>query len=200
MLNPAEDTMGRTNYIFVDFENVQETELDRIANKPVKVALILGQRHKSLPLKLVKSIHQFPEQVRLVETTLNGKNALDFVLAYEAGVESQRDPNGYFHVISRDTGFDAMIAHLKGKHVLAARHAAFADIPILMNAGERVQRFVSHFRANQAHPKRRDRLESQIQAIFGKALSPEEIADTIQGLIREKFIVCSENAEIAYKI
>ncbi len=27
----------RVNYIFVDFENVPETELDRIAQKPVKV-------------------------------------------------------------------------------------------------------------------------------------------------------------------
>ena len=45
-----------TNYIFVDFENVQKTDLDRIANKPIEVTLILEERHKSLPVKLVKLI------------------------------------------------------------------------------------------------------------------------------------------------
>jgi hypothetical protein len=48
--------MNRTNYIFIDFENVQEIDLERIANKPVQVTLILGERHKSLPLKLVRLI------------------------------------------------------------------------------------------------------------------------------------------------
>ena len=46
--------MTRTNYIFIDFENVQETDLDRIANKPVKVMLVLGELQKNLPVKLVK--------------------------------------------------------------------------------------------------------------------------------------------------
>jgi hypothetical protein len=41
----------RTNYIFVDFENVQDYDLDRIAHKPIKVTLVLGRRHKSLPLQ-----------------------------------------------------------------------------------------------------------------------------------------------------
>ena len=147
--------MGRTNYIFVDFENVQETDLNRIANKPVKVRLILGERHKSLPVTLVKLIQKFSEQVRLVETGLNGKNALDFVLAYEIGVESEQDPKGYFHVLSRDKGFDALIRHLKLKEILAARHTAFSEIPVLMNADERVKMLTSHFKANQSsRPKK----------------------------------------------
>ena len=31
--------MTRTNHIFIDFENVQEIDLERIANKPVRVTL-----------------------------------------------------------------------------------------------------------------------------------------------------------------
>lgn len=107
--------MNRTNYIFIDFENVQETDLDRIANKPVKVTLVLGERQKSLPVKLVKLIQKYSTQVALAETVLNGKNALDFVLACEIGIASEKDPNGYFHILSRDIGFDALIKHLKGK-------------------------------------------------------------------------------------
>ena len=193
--------MSRTNYIFVDFENVQETDLDRIANRLVKVRLVLGERHKSLPMKLVKLIQKFPEQVQLIETGLNGKNALDFVLACEIGVESVKDPTGYFHVLSRDKGFDALIRHLKNKGVLAARHAAFSEIPVLMNLAERVNLLASHFKANQAsRPKKRKTLESQIQADFGKTLSPAEVEDTIRGLVAEKIITLSETGAVAYKI
>ncbi|HWN97159.1 MAG TPA: PIN domain-containing protein [Methylomirabilota bacterium] len=193
--------MNRINYVFIDFENIQETELDRIANKPVKVALILGERHKLLPLSLVKLIQKYAAQVRLVETNLNGKNALDFVLACEIGAEAERDRSGYFHVLSRDKGFDAMIRHLKSKDVLAARHTAFSEIPVLMNAAERIKSLASRFKGNGTNrPLKRNTLESQIQAVFGKTLSPGEIEDTVQGLITEKIIVLSPKGEVAYKI
>lgn len=193
--------MSRINYILVDFENVQETDLDRIANKPVKVTLLLGEQHKSLPVKLVKLIQKYPAQVRLVETGLNGKNALDFVLAYEIGVESEKDSKGYFHVLSRDKGFDALIRHLKDKGVLAARHTAFSEIPVLMNLAERVKLLASYFKANQANrPKKRKTLESQIQMVFGKTLSPGEVGDTVRGLFTENIITLSEKDEVAYKI
>ncbi|RYD60377.1 MAG: hypothetical protein EOP84_37055, partial [Verrucomicrobiaceae bacterium] len=79
--------MARTNYIFIDYENVPHTVLDRIEGKPVKVVLVLGQQQKVLPLPIVKVIQKCSQQVRLVETELNGKNALDFVLACEVGAE-----------------------------------------------------------------------------------------------------------------
>ena len=193
--------MSRTNYIFVDFENVQETDLGRIANKPVKVTLVLGERHKSLPLPLVKLIHKFPEQVRLIETQLNGKNALDFVLACEVGIESEKDPTGYFHVLSRDKGFDALIDHLRGKDILAARHIAFSEIPVLMNVVERVRLLMSHYQMSQTNrPKKQKKLESQIHAFFGKILSPKEIEETIRGLVVGKAMTITEKGEIAYKL
>jgi hypothetical protein len=40
------DSSSRMNYIFVDFENVHELELDRIANKPVKVTVMVRRGAK----------------------------------------------------------------------------------------------------------------------------------------------------------
>src|ERR1051325_3525275 len=124
--------MCRTNYLFVDFENVQPMDLERIESKPVQVALVLGEKHKMLPVAFVKQIQKFAEQVRLIETPLNGRNALDFVLAFEIGSQAQQDPDGDFHIISRDKGFDATIAHLRNKNMRAARHDALSDVPLLM--------------------------------------------------------------------
>jgi hypothetical protein len=193
--------MNRTNYIFIDFENVQETDLERISNKPVQVTLILGERHKNLPIKLVRLIQKYPTQIRLVETVLNGKNALDFVLAYEIGIASEKDPNGYFHILSKDKGFDALIKHLKAKEVRAARHTAVSEISVLMNAAERVKYLGFFLTTNSANrPKKRKTLESQIHAMFGKTLLPEEVEQAIQGLIAGKIITLTDKDQVSYKI
>lgn len=193
--------MSRTNYIFVDYENVQERELDRIANKPVQVFYVLGERQKNLPVEFVQLIRKYSSQVSLLKTEVNGKNALDLVIAAEIGVESGKDPDGYFHVISRDKGFDALLKHLKSKQVLAARHESFAEIPLLMNAAERVKRMADHFKSNpESRPKKKAKLESQIQAVFGKTLSPEEVEDTIRKLAAGKVLSVSAKGEVAYKM
>ncbi len=193
--------MNRTNYIFVDYENVQENELDRIANRPVKVWLVLGEQHKSLPLKLVKLIQKFPEQIVLIETALNGKNALDFVLACELGAMAQKDATGYFHVLSRDKGFDALIKHLKAKGIHAARHMAFSEITVLMNFEERVNFLKKRFKTKRSGlPKKQKNLEADIQSLFAKMLSSEEVSEMVNKLIADRVILISETGNVTYSI
>ncbi len=192
--------MNRTNYIFIDFENVPETDLDRIANKPVKVTLVLGERHKNLPVSLVKKLLKYATQVALVETGCTGKNALDLVLAQHIGETKQADQHGYFHIVSKDKDFDALISHLKDNGTLAARYAAFSEIPVLMNLAERVKRLAANFKANQtSRPKKRKTLESHVQAVFGKTLTSAEVEQTIQGLVTEKIIKLSDNGDVAFQ-
>ena len=57
------DAAFRMNYIFVDYENVQEVDLDLIVGKAVKVFLVVGQRRKTLPSLLARQIHQYHDQV-----------------------------------------------------------------------------------------------------------------------------------------
>jgi hypothetical protein len=191
--------MSRTNYIFVDFENVQDIDLDRIANRPVRVTLVLGERHKNLPVALVRKLLSYAGQVELVETGRSGKNALDLVLATHIGEARKADPHGYFHIVSRDKDFDALIGHLKDNGTLAARRAALSDIPALMNLSERVNQMANFFEANSStRPKKRKTLESQIQALFGKALSTGEVADTVAGLVQDRIIALSDTDEVVY--
>ena len=112
--------MSRTNHIFVDFENVHDLDLNRIKDKPVKVVLVLGGHHKSLPVPLVKQLLAYASQVSLVETGRSGKNALDLVLAQHIGEARKTDPHGYFHILSRDKDFDALFT--KDKPIIFAFH------------------------------------------------------------------------------
>ncbi len=193
------ESAKRTNYIFVDYENVQELDLNLIAGKPVRVILVLGERHKNLPLELVKLLLKFSAQVELVEAGRSGKNALDLVLAAHIGETKKADPHGYFHILSRDKDFDALIHHLKTQGALAARHGVFSEIKVIMTMGDRVKWLCEHFKAAQTNrPKKRKTIESHVQAQFGKSLSAGELAETINGLIAAKIISFTAKDEVVY--
>jgi hypothetical protein len=60
----------------------------------------------------------------------NGSNALDFHIAFYIGQLAQEDPRGFFHIISKDTGFDPLVTHLKSKQIFACRSAGIAQMPL----------------------------------------------------------------------
>ena len=191
--------MARNNHIYVDYENVREADLSRLAGRTAHVTLVLGKNQKALPVALVKLIQEHATQVSLVETELVGRNALDFVLACELGRQSQLDSSGYFHILSKDKGFDALILYLKGKGILAARRESFCEIPALMNHEERLALISLRYREKlTSRPAKRKTLETSIHAAFAKELSAKEVGDIIAGLERAKVIEFTEGDRVRY--
>ena len=191
--------MGQTNYIFVDFENVQEKDWERIAGKPVKVVLVLDVQQKSLPVQLVRKLLKVGSQVQLVEAKRAGRNALDMVLAHYVGAIRVKDPEGYFHIVSKDAGYDSLVGHLQDEGTFARRHSSFSETPILMNAKERVDVVSKDLKENTAaRPKKQLALESKIQATFGRCLSESEVAETVQCLVRDQTVMLLDSGEVKY--
>lgn len=116
------------NHVFVDFENVQAIDLEVIGQKSVSFTLLLGARQTKLEVGLVEKLLEHAASVQLVRLSSSGKNALDFAVAYYLGRAAAGDPGGYFHIVSRDTGFDPLIAHLKSRHIHAHRHDDFSSL------------------------------------------------------------------------
>jgi hypothetical protein len=199
--------MSHTNHIFVDYENVHEVDLDLVAGKAVVVHLVLGERHKNLPLEIVKRLLKCREQVHLVEAGRSGKNALDFVLAYRVGVEAAADPKGFFHIVSRDTGFDALISHLKKNKIFARRDEsfgkAFDDTTKAPPAAlpDQVKVVTERLTKNKTNrPKRKKTLVSQINAYFGKKLTDTELEKIVQTLTADQVIAIGQKGEVVYEI
>lgn len=57
----------------------------------------------------------------VIKLSGNGSNALDFHIAFYLGVLAVRDSAAYFHIISKDTGYDPLIRHLRAKNIKAHR-------------------------------------------------------------------------------
>lgn len=128
MLNETNDLPPPVNHVFVDFENIQEIDLAVIGNKTVHFTLLLGSRQTKLDVALVEKLLHHAATVELVRLASAGKNALDFTLSYYVGRAVVADPTGYFHIISKDAGFDPLIEHLRSKHIRARRHEDFTRL------------------------------------------------------------------------
>lgn len=200
------ETPTRTNYIFVDYENVQEFDLDLIAGKPVKVFLLIGRQRKSLPLGLVRQIHRYHDQVQLIESQGASRNALDLVLAYHVGAQAKADPQGYFHVLAKDKDYDPLITHLRADGLRANREDLFSAIPVLIDVNrltlpqrlkwvaERLQKI----KANR--PTRRKSLLAALHAMFHKKLPEEEVQELLSAMLDQRLIELSPQGGVAYRI
>lgn len=193
--------MARTQYIFIDYENVCESDLSRVSGKPVRVFMILGTHHKKLPTSLFLFAQDHPEQVRMIQTPVVGRNALDFVLTLELGRTIAADPAGYFHIVSKDTDFDSVIRHLKTETKLIARHSSLAEIPALRTSEERIARIKDELAdETKSRPCTRKTLENKIQSAFENKAEPEFIEKTIKSLIHSGLLDFTETDRVLYKV
>lgn len=124
----------RTNYVLIDFENVHVKSLDLLQGEHFRVIVFLGPHNTKLPADLVVAMHRFKERAEYVQLEAAGANALDFHLAFHLGLLASADPTGFFHIISKDTGFDPLVQHLKTREVFSARSASIEEMPCFLVA------------------------------------------------------------------
>lgn len=116
------------NRIFVDYENVQVIDLAVIGNKGVTFTLLVGPHKKKLDVDLVEQLFTHAASVELIRLNASGRNALDFALAYYIGRAVAADPAGFFHIVSKDTGYDPLVEHLRSRHIKVRRHNDFSAL------------------------------------------------------------------------
>ncbi len=193
--------MSRTNYIFIDFENVHETDLDRISGRPVHVTMMLGEQHKSLPVLLVRKMLKYPGQIELVETGRGGKNALDMVLAAYLGSRKAADPKGVFHIIAKDRGYRALVDHFQADGLRVEQHASLSSIPMLMNRSELCQYLHNAYQVGDlTRPKKRAGMEAQILSQLRGLVSEDDAKALVVSLEGLKTIKITDDHRVIFAI
>ena len=107
----------RNNYILVDYENVHNIDLSCIQGKNFYVKIFIGTHQTKIPIDLVLKSQELGKQVEWIQINGSGKNALDFHITFVLGRLVEKDPDGFFHIISKDTGFDPLIIYLKSQKI-----------------------------------------------------------------------------------
>jgi hypothetical protein len=195
----------RTNYILIDYENVQPTDLALLRNAPVKVRVFLGANQAKIPVALAAALQELGTNAEYVLLESSGSNALDFHIAYYIGLLSAQDTSAFFHIISKDTGFDPLVKHLKTKGVFAQRAVSISSIPFFKpelppTTDEQIDVAVAHLtKMKAAKPRAEKTLLSTLHALFKKELSEHQLAALFASLCK-RGIVKVDGTKVSYEL
>lgn len=211
-----------TTYILIDHENVPALDCGDIDGKSVKVLVFLGKQTTKLAVGDVKKLMANADKIRLVEMSGHGKNALDFHLAYYVGRITAEDPKARIHIVSKDTGFDPLIAHLREGGINAQRSAAIPKLGPAPKAAPKkkpaetappvpapasappaealVDRLTTSLTNNaKARPRKRKTLVSSVASQF-KQLSTDQVEALIDKLAERGKITIDEQGAVTYQL
>jgi hypothetical protein len=173
----------RRNYVLIDFENVQPDSLGQLDHDCFKVLVFVGAKQGQVPYDM----HRFGDRMEYIKISGNGRNALDFHIAYYIGRIAVAQPTAFFHIISKDAGYDPLIEYLRVNNILARRSETILDIPLVKisnckSASERIEMILRKLKQLKASkPRKVKTLRRTITRLFQKQISDE----AVHGLINE---------------
>lgn len=194
-----------TNHILIDLENIQPNNLNILINHPFKIYVFVGENQTKIPFDLASTMQNFGENGKYIKISGNGKNALDFHLAYYIGKLSTENPDGYYHIISKDTGFDPLVKHLRKNKIRTYRHKDLAEIPLLRisnakNIEEKIDAVIKNLAGRgQSRPRKVSTLSNTINSLFTEKLNENEMASFINTLETKQYITVEQD-KVTYNL
>lgn len=194
-----------TNYILIDFENVQPGNFELLKQHPFKVFVFVGENQTKVPIALAVAMQALGENGQYIQIAGNGPNALDFHIAFYIGQLASQDENGNYHIISKDHGFDPLIRHLLSQKIKVQRARDLAEISLLRacNAAskdEKIEIIINNIRQRgQSKPRKEKTLANTINSLFTKSLGDDEAMGLVRELEKRNFIAINAG-KIAYML
>ena len=195
----------KTNYVLIDNENVQPDDIDALQQEHDRVIVFVGPHQTKIAFEKAAALQRMGANAEYVRLSGGGPNALDFHIAYYLGQLSTKDPTAYFHVISKDTGFDPLIKHLKERKLRACRVRAIGEIPLLKpvdpkSSPDRLTLLVANLqKQGAARPRTVATLSSSISHTFQKLLTAQEVSALVSDL-KKKGLIKVEGTKVTYNL
>lgn len=207
-------------HLLVDFENLQPSpeHVARVRGEHSHLWVFHGPHQNKFDAAMVKAWKPLGDRLQLVQSSKNGKNALDFHIAYCLGVLHEQDVaasrRSICIVVTGDGGFDALFDFMRGRGcavdkagsipdalALAARMQAQAEKdsetkatedpvpPRATLAEEDVGKIVAGFVADpKSRPASRRKLEPYVQARLGNKVTPAVAQAVVKQLIKRGLV------------
>ncbi|MDP3977411.1 MAG: PIN domain-containing protein [Pseudomonas sp.] len=205
------------HYALIDLENIQPASLQKLKKEGYRIKVFVGATQSKIAIDLAAELQSFGNDAEYIRIEGSGNNALDFHITFYMGRISASDPESRFVVLSKDTGYDPLLKHMRGcgipanrSGVAVATKAAPATkapttvsskkSPQQMSLAERVDHAHQHLnRAGKAKPAKIKTLGSAMQSLFQKKLDDAAITNLIKELIRQG-VVIENQGSVSYKL
>jgi hypothetical protein len=108
-------------HLLIDYESLQPNPLEDWIDKETRVTVFVGAHQHRIPFELASAMQALGKRGRYVKVKHTGKNALDFQLMFYLGELVGQDPGATYRIVSKDTGFDALIDDLRARGLAVER-------------------------------------------------------------------------------
>lgn len=186
--------MAKVNYVLIDYENVQPKDMSQLLGGSFKVCVFVGAMQTKLSFDTAHVIQQLGHNAEYVKIEGSGQNALDFHIAYYVGKLAGENPEAYFHIVSKDTGFDPLTRFLRARKIRCERRPTLLDIPLIAMANittsdERLGAIIENLKKRgSARPKKPETLAATINSLFGNKLAVADVNGLLDQLKAKKII------------
>ncbi len=190
--------MTSPTFVFLDLENVQPEDLSPLTGDSFKIKVFLGPHQTKVSVALARALQAFGPDAEYIQMEGNGRNALDFHITYYLGRAAVEHPKARFVIISKDTGFDPLVAHLQAGKFLCQRLPSLAGLPAMSLPGlspkrDRIEVVIADLiRRQAARPRTLKTLRGTIDGLFQKRLNSEEINAILEELTKRGVVKVSE--------
>ena len=182
-----------TNYVLVDFENVQPASLAALANGPFRVKVFVGaaQAKGRISFELSHSMQLLGANAEYVKIARSGPNAVDMHIAYYVGRLLEKEPNATIHIISRDSDFDPLIEYLHAKGSVCKRVKSIGEIPKQALArppvpAAKTAKHTPHVPSpRRPHAEKLAPIIKHLHSLSGKPATSKKLAQTIASYFKQ---------------
>jgi hypothetical protein len=175
--------------ILVDYENIQNiSDLGKLSGYDLKI--LVGNNQTKIPIEVVTSLQKYGEAVTWLQVSGQGKNALDFFIAFFLGKFIEQNKYEEYNVVSKDGGYQPLIDFLnkngtKAKLVTAVKQLTgnYKE----QQASVEVKELIENVRKMPVNtrPKKRKSLIAHFDNAFKKSKTHLQIEE----LVEEMFIL-----------
>lgn len=119
--------------LLVDYENVHKVDLSGLDETYRAIIFVGAQQNPPKAASNASTAHRF-QRVDFLKVEGTGKNALDFHIAFQLGRTIETAPETACFILSRDKGFDPLIAHLNKQGLKCSRLESLASLVVAPQA------------------------------------------------------------------
>jgi hypothetical protein len=162
-----------------------------------RVLIFVGRSQNNIPFTIASEAQRLGERLQWVKIEGDGRNNLDFHLAFYLGRLSTKHAESKFLVLSKDKGFDPMIRHAVSVGMQCSRIESLTGVaaatPTIADPHFEKAFKVLSGTEKKARPRKRKTLEAQISSFFQK--EPEnEIQRIVNVFFEQNLITETDNA------
>ncbi len=189
-----------TNHIFVDFENVQPKNFGFLLEHDVRVMVFVGATQTTISTEVAKAVQSLGDRATYCSISQTRANALDFHITYYLGRACALKDGDYFHIISKDKGYDPLIEHLRADNLKVRRWTSISELPFIAAnqkdlIKERIELVTTNLKSRKANlPKKTQTLANSIKSMFGNSLDIAECEDLVIALEKQGRIAVDAGA------